>query len=71
MAKLLEPDTFRRRYFERGGPSDEELERDVAAGKLRGTIVCGRVWIADDALFNKEPWQPEKPNRNPLLAAVS
>lgn len=70
MAKLLEAETFRRRYFERGGPSDEELERDVIEGKLRGTILCGKVWIADDALFNKEPWQPTAPTKNPLLRAM-
>lgn len=71
MPKLLEPETFRRRYFERGGPTDEELEQGIKDGTVRGSIVCGQIWIADDALFNNDPWQPEKPSINPLLAAVS
>ena len=70
MAKLLEPDTFRRRYFESNAPSDEDLAEAVRAGTMRGTIVCGKVWIADDALFNKEPWQPEKRSNNPILMAL-
>lgn len=71
MAKLLESDLFRKRYFERGGPSDTELKADIEAGKLRGAILCGRVYVADDALFNNEPWQAATPSKNPLLAAVS
>jgi hypothetical protein len=71
MAKLLEADVFRKRYFERGGPTDQELIEAVSKGDMRGTIVCGRVYIADDALFNKEPWSPEKPSKNPLLMAVN
>lgn len=71
MAKLLETDAFRRRYFESKGPTDDELEQAVESGTMRGTIVCGKVWIADDALYNKEPWQPEKKSRNPLLRAAS
>ena len=66
-AKLIEADLFRRRYFEREGPSDEELEADIKANKIRGSIVCGRIYIADDALYNKEPWQPEKRRINPIL----
>lgn len=69
MAKLLDPDIFRKRYFERGGPTDDELLQGVKDGVIRGTIVCGRVYVADDALYNREPWQPEKPSTNPLLAA--
>lgn len=68
MAKLLEADLFRKRYFERAGPSDDELRAEIEAGKLRGTIVCGRVYVADDALHNSAPWAPEQPSRNPLLA---
>lgn len=70
MPKLLEPETFRRRYFERGGPSDEELKQGIANGTVRGAVICGKVYVADDALFNKEPWQPKKRSNNPLLAAV-
>ena len=70
MPRLLDADLFRRRYFERGGPSDDALRKDIEAGNLRGAIVCGQVYVADDALYNNEPWQPEKPSKNPLLAAV-
>ena len=70
MAKLLDANTFRRRYFEQGGPSDDDLEREITTGALRGTIICGKPWIADDALFNNEPWQPSKKSKNPLLAGT-
>ena len=69
MPKLLEPDTFRKRYFERGGPTDEELKQGIENGTVRGTIICGQIYVADDALFNQEPWQPEKKITNPLLMA--
>lgn len=69
MAKLIESDLWRKRYFERNGPSDDELKEEVSAGRLRGVIMCGKVYLADDALFNNEPWQPTVPSSNPLLAA--
>lgn len=70
MAKLLDTDTFRRRYFEQGGPTDADIERDITSGTLRGRIIGGKPWVADDALFNNEPWQPEKKTKNPLLVAI-
>ncbi len=69
MAKLLDADTFRRRYFERDAPSDDDLRSEIEAGRLRGSVVCNQVYVADDALFNKEPWQPAQRKHNPLLAA--
>lgn len=68
MAKLIDPDTFRHRYFERVAPTDEELRAGIETGKIRGCILAGKIWVADDALHNSEPWRPEVTTQNPLLA---